>query len=47
MKIEKTEIWITTESALQLGDGRTIRGFFGRMYKNRSEFNGDMEIGIC
>ena len=40
MKIEKTEIWITTEKALQLSDGRAIRGFFGNMYSNRPEFHG-------
>ena len=40
MKIEKTEIWITTEKALQPSDGRTVRGFFGNLYKNRPEFHG-------
>jgi hypothetical protein len=40
MKIEKTEIWITCENALQLSDGRAIRGFFGNMYRNRTEFHG-------
>lgn len=40
MKIEKTEIWITCEKALQFSDGRTVRGFFGNLYKNRSEFHG-------
>lgn len=40
MKIEKTEIWITCESALQLSDGRAIRGFFGNMYGTRQEFHG-------
>lgn len=39
MKIEKTEIWITCESALQLDDGRAIRGFFGTLYRNRPEFH--------
>jgi len=38
IKIEKTEIWITCERALQLDDGRAIRGFFG--YLNRPEFHG-------
>ncbi len=33
MKIEKTEIWMTCERALQLSDGRTVRGFFGNLYR--------------
>lgn len=40
IKIEKTEIWITCESALQLRDGQAVRGFFGNMYNNRPEFHG-------
>lgn len=40
IKIEKTEVWITIESTLQLSDGRAIRGFFGNLYKNRPEFHG-------
>ena len=40
MNLEKTEIWITTDNALQLSDGRAIRGFFGNLYKNRPEFHG-------
>ncbi len=40
MKIEKTETWITCESALEFSDGKTIRGFFGNLYKNRTEFHG-------
>lgn len=42
MKIEKTEIWITTEKTLQLSDGRAVRGFFGNLYKNRPEFHGHL-----
>ena len=37
MQIEKTEVWIMTESVLQLSDGRAIRGFFGNLYENRPE----------
>jgi hypothetical protein len=37
MMIEKKEIWITSESALQLNDGRAVRGFLGNLYK-RIEF---------
>jgi hypothetical protein len=40
MNLEKTEIWITTEKPLELTDGRAIRGFFGNLYGNRSEFHG-------
>lgn len=40
VKIEKTEVWITTESLLQLSDGKAIRGFFGNMYRDRPEFHG-------
>ncbi len=39
MNIEKTEIWITTEKALDLSDGRAVRGFFGNLYRNRPEFH--------
>lgn len=39
MKLEKTEIWITCNVPLE-GDGRAVRGFFGRMYRNRPEFHG-------
>lgn len=39
MKIEKTEVWITVEQALQLNDGRAVRGFFGNLYRNRPEFH--------
>jgi len=44
VKIEKTEIWITTEKPLQLSDGRTVRGFFGNLYRNRQEFHGHKGI---
>ncbi len=37
-KIEKTEVWITCETPLE-GDGRTVRGFFGNLYRNRPEFH--------
>lgn len=40
MKIEKTEIWITTQNALEFDDGRAVRGYFGNLYKNRPEFHG-------
>jgi len=40
MRIEKTEVWITCDRSLQLNDGRAIRGFFGKMYKNIPEFHG-------
>ena len=40
MNIEKAEIWITTENPLELTDGRALRGYFGNLYKNRSEFHG-------
>jgi len=40
VKIEKTEIWITCEKALRFSDGRTVRGVFGNMYRNRTEFHG-------
>jgi len=42
MNIEKTEIWITCEKALQLIDGKAVRGFFGNMYRNRPEFHGHL-----
>ena len=37
IKIEKTESWITIESALQLDDGRAVRGFLGNIYRQRSK----------
>jgi hypothetical protein len=40
IRIEQTQIWITCESPLDLRDGRAIRGFFGNLYRNRSEFHG-------
>lgn len=40
MKIEKTEIWMTCDKALQFSDGRAVRGFFGNLYRNRPEFHG-------
>lgn len=40
MEIEKTEIWITCEKVLQFSDGRSVRGFFGNLYRNRPEFHG-------
>lgn len=39
MKIEKTEIWITCERRIEV-DGTAVRGFFGNMYRNRSELMG-------
>lgn len=38
--IEKAEIWITCERPLLFSDGRTVRGFFGNLYRNRPEFQG-------
>src|SRR3972149_8598446 len=38
--IEKAEIWITCDTALQLSDGSAVRGFFGNLYRNRPEFHG-------
>ncbi len=35
MRIEKTEAWITCEKSLQFSDGRSVRGFFGNLYRNR------------
>jgi hypothetical protein len=35
MKVEKTEVWITCEKALQSSDGRTVREVFGNLYRNR------------
>ena len=47
MKIEKKEIWITCEQAIE-GDGTAVRGFLGNIYKNRSEFQEHMgELKIC
>jgi hypothetical protein len=46
MQFEKTEIQITTEEHLQLKDARTIRGFFGNLYKNRPEFHGHKNDGF-
>jgi len=47
IKIEKTEIWITCEQAIE-GDGTAVRGFLGNIYKNRSEFQEHMgELKIC
>ena len=43
MKMEKTEIWITTESAFQLSDGRAMREVFGNLYKNIQKFHRGME----
>ncbi len=50
MKIEKTEIWITCNKPLaeasndaSFTDARTVRGFFGNMYRNRSQFHGHNE----
>lgn len=40
MKIEKTEVWITCEKALEESDGTAVRGFFGNLYRNRPEFHG-------
>ena len=40
--IEKAEIWITCDTALQLSDGSAVRGFFGNLYRNRPEFHGHM-----
>lgn len=42
MEIEKTEMWITCEKVLQFSDGRTMRGFFGNLYRNRPEFHGHL-----
>lgn len=39
LKIEKTEVWIICDKPLE-GDGRTVRGFFGDLYRNRPEFHG-------
>ena len=39
MKIEKTELWITCEWPLEFPDGKTLRGFFGNLYRNRPEFH--------
>ena len=40
MQIEKTEIWIDLENISEAKDARSIRGFFGNVYKNRPEFHG-------
>lgn len=45
MKVEKTEIWITCEKPME-GDGKPVRGFFGDMYRNRSEFHGHRGGGL-
>ena len=39
MKIEKAELWITCEEPLEFLDGKALRGFFGNLYHNRSEFH--------
>jgi len=40
MKVEKSELWITTETTLDVDDASAIRGFFGRLFKTVSAFHG-------
>jgi len=42
MQIEKTEVRITCDKPLE-GDERTVRGFFGDIYRNSLEICGYME----
>jgi hypothetical protein len=48
MLIEKTEIWITTEKALQFIDVRAVSGFVGNLYMNRVKLYWHIgEVKIC
>ncbi len=40
MKIEKSDLTITTEKALEGYDARAVRGFFGRLFKAVPAFHG-------
>jgi hypothetical protein len=40
MKIEKSELLISTEKALEYENARAIRGFFGRLFKTVPAFHG-------
>ncbi len=36
---EKTELWFKTTPSINHSDGKAIRGYFGKLYKNRPEFH--------
>ncbi|RLB12372.1 MAG: hypothetical protein DRG63_11765 [Deltaproteobacteria bacterium] len=39
LKLEKAELWLECEGMPTCASGKALRGFFGHLYRNRTEFH--------